>query len=313
VDCCLARKPTLLLIAGDLIDHWIRDYQLGLRLIHELSRLEYSGTQVFWVRGNHDAENRVISALLLPEHVSELGLTGVEVRPIDSLGLMLVGRSYPKRCTEENLFAEYPHPKPGITHIGLLHTSADGATTKDRYAPCGRRQLSASGYDYLALGHVHEPQVLSDKTTVVAYSGCLQGRNFDESGPRGCQLVTFENGHVTKVEHEPLDVVRFGKIDVDVSTATSVDDVLAHIEARCRVTLRHLPNLGLVVRIKLSGQRGLECLQSCSEKLRSHCLRHVADLLSERFTVDGFWAESPAPDAPSLRLDSERDVTRLDL
>jgi DNA repair exonuclease SbcCD nuclease subunit len=313
VEFCLERKPTLLLIAGDLIDHWLRDYRLGLRLVHELSRLEYTGTRVFWVRGNHDAEHRVIRALLLPEHVHELGLNGVERRRLEPHGICLVGSSYPKRCTEENLFAAFPKPDAAFINIGLLHTSADGASTNDSYAPCGRRQLVSSGYQYVALGHVHEPQIISDKATAVAYSGCLQGRNFTESGPRGCLLVHFDDGRVQTLTHQALDVVRFGRIDVDISEATTHDEVLRNIALRCQKTLSQLAESALVVRFCLKGRRGLERLLCCSAKIRTQSLRAVTESLSDRLSVDGFWAHPEHPDAPALRLDEEQWVRRIDL
>lgn len=311
VEFCVQEQADLLLIAGDLIDHWMRDYRLGLRLIRELERLEHTRTSVFWVRGNHDAENRVIRNLLLPEHVRELGLDGVQTVRLEHLGVTLVGRSYAERCTETNLFAEFPEPDETTLTIGMLHTSADGMTTGDRYAPCGRRELAQRGYQYLALGHVHEPEIWSSKVPI-AYSGCLQARSFFESGPRGCLKVQFDHKHVTRITHQALDVVRFGKIPIDVSQARSLDEVLACVNANVRAAVERTRGTALVVRCCLTGDCGIAPLLACNGKLRTLALRDAAESVSEQLSIDGFWAEAPHPDAPSLRLDDEQLVTRRD-
>ena len=311
VDQCIEARAALLLIAGDLTDHWMRNYQLGLRLVRELLRLESTPTRVYWVRGNHDAENRVIRNLLLPSHVSEIGLCGVQTLTLPDLGVALTGTSFAKRRTEENLFASFPAPIQSLIHIGLLHTSADGLHTGDSYAPCGRRELVAKGYQYMALGHVHEPLVLSEKVPV-AYSGCLQGRHFAESGARGCRLVEIDGNRVTSMTHVPLDVVRFGKIDVDVSNSGNLGQVSEQVVARCRATLSRLGDRALVARVCLKGRAGIEALLSCSAKLRSTELHGAAATTSERLSIDGFWAQPDCPNAPCLRLDDETTLKRRD-
>lgn len=138
VDLCLAQRASLLIISGDLVDGWDRNHKVGLRLVAELLRLEEHGTKVFWVRGTHDAESRIVTTLLLPAHVRELGVGRVESVVVEEFGVVLHGRSYPRRSTFENLLAGYPEPILGFLDVGMLHTSADGAVLDDGYAPCGR-------------------------------------------------------------------------------------------------------------------------------------------------------------------------------
>ena len=41
------------------------------------------------------------------------------------------------------------------------------------------------GIDYLALGHIHQPKIAQlDARGQYSYSGCPEGRGFDEIGPR---------------------------------------------------------------------------------------------------------------------------------
>ena len=47
--------------------------------------------------------------------------------------------------------------------------------------------------DYLALGHIHSYKCHKlDKRGVYCYSGCLEGRGFDECGDKGFVLLETE-------------------------------------------------------------------------------------------------------------------------
>lgn len=310
VDLCLNEHADFLLLAGDLLEAPVRDYTVGLRLIRELSRLEDAGTRVAWVRGNHDAENRVIANLLLPAHVFELGLSGVETRRFEDAGLALVGASYRERACCENLLASYPARHHSLCTIGLLHTSGDGEITDDSYAPCRRSDLIRQNYAYFALGHVHEPTYLAPN---VAYCGCLQGRSFFESGPRGCLLVQFDGGLVTSVTHRSLEVARFGLVTVDVEDATNLDDIVEASNRALLAALRRLPNRALVVRFRLSGAAGAEILLSTHVATRHRALHSVACGCAGRVAIDGFWVDVGQDEVARFRVDDDALIARCDV
>jgi DNA repair exonuclease SbcCD nuclease subunit len=93
------------------------------------------------------------------------------------------------------------------------------------YAPCSLAELVAKGYDYWALGHVHQGQVLNERPHVV-FPGNLQGRHVREIGPKGACLVSVEEGEVVEVAALTFDVVRWAVLDVDVASAGSTIDVI---------------------------------------------------------------------------------------
>jgi exonuclease SbcD len=301
-DLCLAEQASLLLIAGDLVDAWDRNHQVGLRLVSQLLRLEHSRTKVFWVRGNHDAESRIITTLLLPSHVRELGIDRVESVVLEDSGVVLHGRSYPRRSTFENLLADYPDPIPNLLNVGILHTSADGAVLDDGYAPCGRRELVRRGYQYFALGHSHTPERISERAAVV-YSGCLQGRTFLESGPRGAMLITTEGTRVVRIEHRALDAVRFGALRVDVVRTDTIDAVAEAVHravsAACHA---HRPRR-LVVRLILEGVPGVSCVLSVSPKRRTEALLGASWDPDGRIWVESVWGEVRGDPPVTVRLD----------
>src|SRR5690606_40260244 len=56
-------------------------------------------------------------------------------------------------------------------------------------------------YDYWALGHVHQRELLHADPPIL-FSGCLQGRHARETGPKGATIVSFNGRRPTLEERE---------------------------------------------------------------------------------------------------------------
>lgn len=61
----------------------------------------------------------------------------------------------------------------------------------------------ARGYQYWALGHVHQRE-LRGTDPVVAFSGNLQGRRIREAGAKGCWLVTVDDSQTAR--EQPMTI-----------------------------------------------------------------------------------------------------------
>jgi len=66
----------------------------------------------------------------------------------------------------------------------LLHTCLDGDSRHYAYAPTTTTALVAKGYQYWALGHVHQRRVLQQDGVPIVFPGNLQGRRLLETGPK---------------------------------------------------------------------------------------------------------------------------------
>ncbi|WP_239467080.1 metallophosphoesterase family protein [Rhodoferax koreense] len=213
VDLALREQVHFVLLAGDLYDRDWPDFHTGLFFREQMVRLVRAGTAVFVVQGNHDAQGVISRQLPLPEQVKVFGSRAAETVLLRELGVALHGRSFPDRAVDEDFVPNYPEPVPGVFNIGLLHTSLTGAAGHDTYAPTSLPVLRAKGYDYWALGHVHARQVVSEAAPRVVFPGNLQGRHANETGAKGCELVTVHGGAVDAV-FVPLDVVRWHQCTV---------------------------------------------------------------------------------------------------
>ncbi|MEO8213194.1 MAG: DNA repair exonuclease [Myxococcales bacterium] len=227
IELCLAEDVAFLLLAGDIFDGDWKDYGTGLFFIAQLARLGQAGIPTYLVRGNHDAASQITRYLPLPAHVHELGSRQAETKVLETPrgAVAIHGQSYATRAVTDDLAVDYPLPVRGLFNIGLLHTCVEGRVGHEPYAPCSVAGLTAKGYDYWALGHVHAREVLARDPWIV-FPGNLQGRHAGETGPKGATLVAVQDGRVTAVEARALDVVRWVGCEVDASDCGSAEDAI---------------------------------------------------------------------------------------
>ena len=214
VDMAIAERVDFVLFAGDIYDRDWQDFHTGLFFREQLVRLDRANIRVFIVQGNHDAQGVITRQLILPPNVTVFSSRTAQTFRIDELAVAIHGRSFPDRAVGEDLVPSYLEPVPDFFNIGMLHTSLNGRVGHDTYAPTDLATLLAKGYDYWALGHVHAREVVSEAPRVV-FPGNLQGRKADETGPKGCELVTVQAGWI-EAEFVALDVVRWNKLVVSL-------------------------------------------------------------------------------------------------
>ena len=221
VQLALDEAVDFLVIAGDIYDGDWKDYSTGLYFRGQMVRLRDKGIPVFLIAGNHDAASVISKRLRLPENVHVFSARAAESIEVEGHPVVIHGRGFPNRAVPENLITEYPSAVPGKFNVGLLHTSLTGRPGHDAYAPCSESDLREKGYGYWALGHIHQPEVISQDPWIV-FAGNCQGRHARETGPRGCRLVTVSDSlEVASAEWHNLDVVRWQQLEVDF---TGVED-----------------------------------------------------------------------------------------
>jgi len=252
VNLAIAEQAAFVLIAGDLFDGDWKDYNTGLFLAGEMSKLREAGIRVFVVAGNHDAASQISRHLCLPENVHRFAARKTETILLDDVGVAIHGRSFASRAITENLAREFPPATPGCFNIGLLHTSVAGYAGHEPYAPCSLADLLGRLYDYWALGHVHTRQVLSAEPWVV-FPGNTQGRNVRETGPRGCSVVTVDDGTVS-VEHRDVDVLRWAVLDLDAADCAAPEDVIDLLRTKLGLLLKTCDDRPLACRVLVSGR-----------------------------------------------------------
>ena len=253
VDLALHEQVAFVLIAGDLFDGEWEDWRTGQFFAQETARLTRAGIRVFCIRGNHDAASVVTARIALPDGVRMLSTDRPDSIRLAELEVCIHGMGFSARSVPDNMVPRYPPPLPGHLNIGLLHTSATDHGMHETYAPCTVAQLAAHGYDYWALGHVHERAELARRPCWIVFPGNTQGRHIREAGPKGATLVTVQDGHIVDAAHHDLDVVRWALLPIDLSGADNEDAAFAKFRATLNAALDDAGDRLLAARVVLEG------------------------------------------------------------
>ncbi len=251
IDLACQEAVDFILLAGDLYDGDWKDYNTGLFFNQQMSRLREANIKVFMVLGNHDASNAITRQLRLPDNVIEFSDQEAETKYLEDLGVAIHGQSFANKVITDDLSANYPDAISDYFNIGVLHTALNGRNGHDHYAPCTIPGLLSHGYDYWALGHVHQREIIHEKPWIV-FSGNLQGRHVRETGAKGCSLVTVEDGE-TKVNHISVDVLRWQACRLDVSEITVAEDLLDKAHSAVTKALEDAEDRPLALRFVITG------------------------------------------------------------
>jgi exonuclease SbcD len=307
VSRAIEESVDFVVIAGDLYDGDWKDHNTGIFFCGEMGRLKRAGIPVFVLFGNHDAESEMTKKLTLPDNVVTFWSRKPQTHRLDEFKVALHGQSFKDKATTDNLAAAYPPPVSGHYNIGVLHTALQGKPPHEPYAPCSLAELQAKGYDYWALGHVHEFQHWAEGGVDVVFPGNLQGRHIRETGRRGAVLVTVDEGGRTTVERIFIDLLRWESLAVDASACASMADVARQIGRGLEALLKSDGHVPRAVRVTVQGRSAAHgALFGKAGDLRAEVLAQIAALGN-----DQLWLEKVRLDTEPL-LDAADTARRLD-
>ena len=193
----------LFLISGDLFDSEYVTRDTKELLLREFRK---SPDMRFFISpGNHDpfTPGSFYAVSDFPENVHVFGPPR-ECVHIDDLGVDVYGFAFNSPELLKSPVAGWGALDPERINILVCHgdmTSANSVT-----GPVTKADIGSSGFDYIALGHIHKGTgVLCENGVYYAYPGCLEGRGFDEQGVKGALYGGLEKG---KAE---LKAVRFSR------------------------------------------------------------------------------------------------------
>lgn len=181
---CEWEEVDLLLIAGDMFHRQ--------PLLRELKELNYmfsklTKTKVVFIAGNHDylKQDSYYYSFKWNENVYPLlngHMGGIEFKELKT---NVYGLSYHQREINENLYDRMSAPKKQTYEILLAHGG------DEKHIPVKKEVLASLGYTYIAMGHIHKPQVVIPEKAV--YAGALEPTDKNDIGPHG-----YVRGEITE-------------------------------------------------------------------------------------------------------------------
>lgn len=203
VDAVRATDADLFLIAGDLFDHnRVEDGIIGF-VLEQLARV---ACPTVIIAGNHD--HWIERSALRRTDFSQAGthvtlLDEPEGRQITlpDLHTTVWGRCMLDHVPENRPMAGAPSRVSDLWHIGMAHGLYAEDPDTPRSSLITPREIEASGFDYLALGHVHAHRQVRHGGTLACYPGVPAA----EGNKAGCfALVELAPGAPAQVTALPL-------------------------------------------------------------------------------------------------------------
>ncbi len=312
IDLALNEAVDFVLIAGDLFDGDWKDYNTGLYFVTQMQRLRSADIDVYIVSGNHDAAGRMTRTLPYPDNVHVFSHRQPQTSTLDRLQVAIHGQSFAKAAVMENLVRRYPEPLRGWFNIGLLHTSLTGRDGHENYAPCTLADLESRGYDYWALGHVHQFERVAESPLVI-FPGCIQGRNIREAGSKGSVLVVVDEGRIIESAACPHDVIRWAQLKVALDRVETGAAALDVFKTALETLVASNAPLPVIVRVVFSGQTPAHVeingdLEYWTEAVRSTAVAQFGERVwiekvKNRTQPPGPTAAAPADPGPLRELD----------
>ena len=193
ISIVLNREIDIFLIAGDVFDNLSVNKSTLYFIKSCLERI--NKVKVFISPGNHDPfnEKSFYSMVKWPENV-HIFKGKMERVILEDLKTVVWGSGFNTPHVNESLLKEVNRLE-GYNNLMVIHGELASSKDGNDYNPITEEEIGRSKMDYVALGHRHKFSEIKKKdNTYYSYSGCPQGRGFDELDDKGVVFIELNDG-----------------------------------------------------------------------------------------------------------------------
>ncbi|NLK01437.1 MAG: DNA repair exonuclease [Clostridia bacterium] len=333
IEAAVEYDVDFVLMCGDIYDDEARSIRGNRFFSDQLEILAKENIPVFIIYGNHDPIGENVNFFKLPKNVIVLGAEDVEMHEVCHVSgrpkARILGQSYGSPSESKKIHRNYKPPVDDLVNIAMLHTGLDPGS--NAYVPCSPQELKEqSDIHYWALGHIHSPTMVSDRSPVISYPGIPQGRDVGEKGLKGCFLVEFTSPDDIQMKFIPTSPVIWmvreisienkqglenmdHLMDLMIEDSRGIFDTPPGVPLDCPIIGNGYKPEGYVVRWEICGRHPihdslisdnqLEIAEALVDKMNGHLASSRPYLYTEGVK---FRTGSPIPDLETLL---ERDET----
>jgi exonuclease SbcD len=248
----------IILIAGDMFDKkniTVKARNIVLDSINSNPEIDF-----IYLKGNHDEANFVSD---LEEIPSNLKLFNSTEWTTYKYGRITISGIELGKISDYEIYNTLMLNKNDI-NIVTLHGQEVKYDQKDKAEIINIGSFKNKNIDYLALGHIHKfKQERIDSRGIYCYSGCLEGRGFDECGEKGFVLLDV-NEETSKITSDfvPFSGRRLYEIDVDISKTTTTLEAESKIDEAIKdIEKEALIKIVLTGKVDLNTERDINYLE----------------------------------------------------
>lgn len=249
----------VIIIAGDMFDK--TKISVKAKTIVKESIKQAPEIDFLYLKGNHDEADFIGEDEIVPENLKMF--TTQKWTTYEYGNIKIAGIEFGEK-SEYDIYNSLILDKNDI-NIVCMHGQESQYEGKDRAEIINLQALKNKNIDYLALGHIHKyKEQRLDSRGVYCYSGCLEGRGFDECGQKGFVLLDIENCKIKRT-FVPFARRTLHEIEVDVTDATTTNDIINMTKQK----INEIPKDDLV-KIVLTGKVELESERDINFLLKTY-------------------------------------------
>lgn len=245
----------IIIIAGDLFDK--KTVSVKAKKIVKNVILSNPQIDFIYLKGNHDEAGFIEEDEEIPTNLKAFNKDSWTTYEYDNITISGIEFGKTKNYEIYNsLFLE-----KNKTNIVVMHGQEAETDIKDKTEIINLKQLKNKNIDYLALGHIHTyKQDKLDNRGVYCYSGCLEGRGFDECGEKGFVLLNIDDGKIA-TEFVPFAYRNLYEVYVDITGAINNSDIEEKIKEKIDgISQTSLAKIVLEGEVEIGEERDIDYL-----------------------------------------------------
>ena len=261
-DFASANSVRAVIIAGDMFDTSRVELKVRERVLHAIKK--NSQVDFIYLPGNHDEVNFIFEQEDLPVNLKTIGdkwtmfdygnvaIAGIVLSPLNS------------RTAFDTLSLDADR-----INVVTLHGQVVGFKSEEKAEIISIPRLKGKNVDYLALGHIHSYSVGEiDNRGIYCYSGCLDGRGFDELKEKGFSLIEIEDKKLThkfvQFSSRVIDEYEYN-VDDSISFYQSAENLFNELKAKF--------SSSSLIKVVLKGEHGADFIvdkEALNQKLNEY-------------------------------------------
>ncbi len=254
-----------IIIAGDMFDTKLVSATARNSVIKTVT--DHPEIDFYYLKGNHDADGFLSALEEIPDNMKLFDNDWIScpVEPDGRSPVVITGVEL--NAGNENIIYNSLVLAHDKFNIVVLHGQESNYRTGDKTECVNLGALRSKGIDYLALGHIHTYKCAElDKRGVYCYSGCLEGRGFDECGECGFVLLDIDEERKTlESRFIPFAARNLYLVPVNISECMTSAEIACRIDDVLKSADYHEKSL---VRVVLTGDVDVECEKNLEYLLR---------------------------------------------
>lgn len=243
------------LISGDFYEDETCTYKEIKKIVGIIEK--YDEINIYIIAGNHDPldESSWYKRISWPQSVNILRDENDKII-IDEVAIY--GLSWKQKLW---MLEEVPNFDVDDRYFNIIMLHGDIKDSKSNYFAINIESYLNLGFDYLALGHIHKPQVYKN----YAYPGSLEPMKYANNESHGFLVID------TKSNCANLEFVSFAKRDYkNIEILVDRDENIDSIENKCKDRMEQIGCRDDIYRIKFKGIARNSIIEAIKERLEKH-------------------------------------------